>query len=168
MPKSERDRFSSKRKRKAFLRRFKGEGLDLVSRDICVTGATLGKWREALLEGGLSGYHHTSKDQGESDVYQLADTEDLLSVALVQLSGFSASKSADEGVPFRWSLGPVNSAPSWHSILFCGPTGRDRGVSPSGVGSLDGENRHEEERQSEVARAWCCLAASSGLRVEGS
>ena len=55
MPKSERGRFSAKRKREAVLRLLRGEDLDLVSRDIGVTGATLAQWRDAFLDAGLGG-----------------------------------------------------------------------------------------------------------------
>lgn len=53
MPKSDRGRFSAKRKREAVLRLLRGEDLDVVSREIGVTGATLARWREAVLEGAL-------------------------------------------------------------------------------------------------------------------
>lgn len=52
MPKSDRGRFSAKRKREAVLRLLRGEDLDIVSREIGVTGATLATWRESFLEGG--------------------------------------------------------------------------------------------------------------------
>lgn len=53
MSQSDRGRFSAKRKREAVLRLLRGEDLDLVSRDIGVTGATLAGWRDAALEGAL-------------------------------------------------------------------------------------------------------------------
>ena len=53
MPKSDRGRFSAKRKRDAFLRLLRAEELDLVSRELVVNGSTLSKWRESFLEGGL-------------------------------------------------------------------------------------------------------------------
>lgn len=48
----ERGRFSSKRKKEAVLRLLRGEDLDLVSRELGVTGATLSKWRDAFLDAG--------------------------------------------------------------------------------------------------------------------
>lgn len=68
MSKSDRGRFSAKRKREAVLRLFRGEDLDLVSRDIGVTGATLGKWREAFLEGGLGAMRARKADQRDQRI----------------------------------------------------------------------------------------------------
>ena len=65
MPPSDRGRFSAKRKRKAVLRLLRGEELDMVSREVGVTGATLSKWREAFLEGGL-GALRSRPDDGQS------------------------------------------------------------------------------------------------------
>lgn len=68
MPKSERGRFSAKRKREAVLRLFRGEALDLVSRDIGVTGATLARWREAFLEGGLGALRSKKADDRDERI----------------------------------------------------------------------------------------------------
>ncbi len=62
MPKSDRGRFSAKRKREAVLRLLRGEDLDLVSREIGVTGATLAQWRESFLEGGLGALRARKSD----------------------------------------------------------------------------------------------------------
>ena len=63
MPKSDRGRFSAKRKRDAVLRLLRGEDLDLVSREAGVTGATLAKWREAFLDAGLGGLRNKPTDE---------------------------------------------------------------------------------------------------------
>lgn len=68
MPKSERGRFSAKRKREAVLRLFRGEALDLVSRDIGVTGSTLARWREAFLEGGLGALRSKKADDRDERI----------------------------------------------------------------------------------------------------
>ena len=52
MPKSDRGRFSAKRKRETVLRLLRGEDLDLVSREVGVNGSTLAKWREAWAHCG--------------------------------------------------------------------------------------------------------------------
>ena len=52
---SDRGRFSAKRKREAVLRLLRGESLDELSRELGVNGSTLSQWRERFLEGGLSG-----------------------------------------------------------------------------------------------------------------
>lgn len=63
MPPSDRGRFSAKRKRDAVLRLLRGEGLDVVSRELGVTAATLSKWREAFLEGGLGSLKTKAADE---------------------------------------------------------------------------------------------------------
>jgi transposase len=42
----ERGRFSARRKRAIILRRFRGEPLETISREVGVTAATLSAWRE--------------------------------------------------------------------------------------------------------------------------
>lgn len=66
MATSQRGRFSAKRKREAVLRLLRGEDLDLVSRELGVTGSTTAKWREAFLEGGLGALRsHKAADRDE-------------------------------------------------------------------------------------------------------
>ena len=48
-------RFWAKHKVQAVLRLLRGEDIDLVSRDIGVTAATLTQWRDAFLEAGEAG-----------------------------------------------------------------------------------------------------------------
>jgi Transposase len=48
----ERGRFSSQRKTAAVLRLLRGEDLELVSRELGVTAATLSGWRDDFLAGG--------------------------------------------------------------------------------------------------------------------
>ena len=45
-------RMSRQRKRDAVLRLLRGEDLDMVSRSLGVTAATLSGWRDAFLDGG--------------------------------------------------------------------------------------------------------------------
>lgn len=71
MSKSERGRFSAKRKREAVLRLLRGEDLDLVSREAGVTGATLAKWREAFLEGGLGALRARKSDDRDERIAAL-------------------------------------------------------------------------------------------------
>jgi transposase len=63
---SERGRFSSKRKREAVLRLLRGEDLDLLSRELGVTGAALAGWRDAFLEGGLSALRTRARDEHDA------------------------------------------------------------------------------------------------------
>ena len=48
----DRGRFSAKRKTDAVLRLLRGEDLDLLSRELGVTAATLASWREDFLGRG--------------------------------------------------------------------------------------------------------------------
>ena len=64
--KSERGRWTSKRKREAVLRLLRGEDLDVVSRQLGVTGATLAKWREAFLDAGQAALK-SRKSSAEED-----------------------------------------------------------------------------------------------------
>ena len=45
-------RMSRQRKRDAVLRLLRGEDLEMVSRSLGVTAATLSRWRDAFLDGG--------------------------------------------------------------------------------------------------------------------
>jgi len=71
MPTSDRGRFSAKRKRDAVLRLLGGQELDLVSRELGVSGATLSGWREAFLERGLEGLRSKARDEQSAEVAQL-------------------------------------------------------------------------------------------------
>ena len=71
MPKSDRGRFSAKRKREAVLRLLRGEDLDLVSRELGVNGSTLSKWRESFLEGGLGALRTRARDERDERIREL-------------------------------------------------------------------------------------------------
>lgn len=71
MSTSERGRFSAKRKREAVLRLLRGEDLDLVSRELGVTGARLAQWREAFLESGLAGLRSRARDERDERIREL-------------------------------------------------------------------------------------------------
>ena len=71
MPKSDRGRFSAKRKRETVLRLLRGEDLDLVSREVGVNGSTLAKWREAFLEGGLGALRSRQRDDRDERIDEL-------------------------------------------------------------------------------------------------
>ena len=71
MAKSDRGRFSAKRKREAVLRLLRGEDLDLVSRELGVNGATLSSWRERFLESGLEGLRTRARDERDTQIEAL-------------------------------------------------------------------------------------------------
>jgi len=57
-------RMSVQRKRDAVLRLLRGEDLELVSRQLGVTAATLSQWREAFLAAGESSLRNRPDDEG--------------------------------------------------------------------------------------------------------
>ena len=71
MPRSDRGRFSAKRKREAVLRLLRGEDLDLVSRELGVNGATLAGWRERFLDGGLETLKARPRDDRDAQIEAL-------------------------------------------------------------------------------------------------
>lgn len=52
---SRRRRFFAQHKAEAVLRLLRGEDVDLVSRELGIPAATLSKWREAFVAGGIEG-----------------------------------------------------------------------------------------------------------------
>ena len=61
----ERGRFSSQRKTATVLRLLRGEDLELVSRELGVTAATLSGWRDDFLAGGQAALK--SRPTGDRD-----------------------------------------------------------------------------------------------------
>ena len=68
---SERGRFSAKRKREAVLRLLRGESLDELSRELGVKGSTLAQWRESFLESGLAGLRTRPRDERDEQIANL-------------------------------------------------------------------------------------------------
>jgi transposase-like protein len=68
---SERGRFSAKRKRETVLRLLRGEPLDELSRELGVNASTLAQWREAFLESGLAGLKSKQTDQRDDQIANL-------------------------------------------------------------------------------------------------
>jgi len=63
--KPERGRFSSRKKMDAVLRLLRGEDLDVLSRELGVTAATVSGWRDAVVAAGhasLKSRHHDAQD----------------------------------------------------------------------------------------------------------
>lgn len=60
--KTERGRFSSRKKTAVVLRVFRGEYLDLVSRETGITAATLWAWRDHFVAGGLASLKSRAAD----------------------------------------------------------------------------------------------------------
>lgn len=64
-------RFSSRRKMEAVLRLLRGEDLDALSRELGVSGATLGEWRERFLLSGQGGLKSRPEDDRDAEIRRL-------------------------------------------------------------------------------------------------
>jgi transposase-like protein len=69
--KAERGRFSSRKKVDAVLRVLRGEELDLVSRELGVTAATLSDWRDQFLASGQAGLKRRAADGRDAELARL-------------------------------------------------------------------------------------------------
>jgi Transposase len=67
----ERGRFSSHRKTAAVLRLLRGEDLELVSRELGVTAATLAGWRDDFLAGGRAALKSRPADDRDDEIARL-------------------------------------------------------------------------------------------------
>ena len=68
---AERGRFSSRRKTDAVLRLLRGESLDLLSRELGVTAATLSAWRDDFLAGGQAALKSRPADDRDDEIARL-------------------------------------------------------------------------------------------------
>jgi transposase-like protein len=68
---TERGRFSSQRKVAAVLRFLRGESLELVSRELGVTAATLSSWRDDFLAGGQAALKSRPTDERDDEIARL-------------------------------------------------------------------------------------------------
>jgi hypothetical protein len=67
----ERGRFSSQRKTATVLRLLRGEDLELVSRELGVTAATLAGWRDDFLAGGQGALKSRPTDDRDDEIARL-------------------------------------------------------------------------------------------------
>lgn len=98
--KKERGRWTSKRKRDAVLRLLRGEDLDVVSREMKVTAATLAKWRDAFLDAGLTGLKSRASDARDSQIRDLQRKVGELTMDNELLNEKIDRMEAAETVPF--------------------------------------------------------------------
>ena len=68
---SDRGRFSSRRKMEAVLRLLRGEALDALSRELGVTAATVSGWREEFLAGGQASLKSRPGDERDEEIKRL-------------------------------------------------------------------------------------------------
>lgn len=64
-------RFSVRRKTEAILRLLRGESLDILARELGVTGATLAQWREHFLAGGQTALKSRPADERDDEIQRL-------------------------------------------------------------------------------------------------
>ncbi len=67
----DRGRYSARRKTKAILRLLRGEDIDVVSRELGVTAATVAGWRDHFLVGGQSALKTRQPDLRDEEVMRL-------------------------------------------------------------------------------------------------
>jgi transposase-like protein len=67
----ERGRWSSRRKTEVVLRVLRGEDLDVLSRELGVTAATLAGWRDQFLVGGQAAVRSRSADERDAEIARL-------------------------------------------------------------------------------------------------
>ena len=67
----ERGRFSARRKTAAVLRLLRGEDLELVSRELGITAATLSGWRDDVLAGGQAALKSRPTDDRDDEIARL-------------------------------------------------------------------------------------------------
>jgi Transposase len=68
---SDRGRFSAKRKTDTVLRLLRSEDLELLSRELGVTAATLAGWREDFLAGGQAALKSRPADDRDEEIARL-------------------------------------------------------------------------------------------------
>jgi hypothetical protein len=76
-----RRRMSARRKQGAVLRLLRGEGLELVSRELGVTAAELSGWREAFLAAGEASLKSRPADARDDEVSRLKEKVGELTMA---------------------------------------------------------------------------------------
>ena len=69
--KTERGRFSSRKKMEVVLRVLRGEELDLVSRETGITAATVSAWRDQFVASGQAGLKRRATDGRDDELARL-------------------------------------------------------------------------------------------------
>jgi hypothetical protein len=67
----DRGRFSARRKTETVLRLLRGEDLELLSRELGVTAATLSAWRDDFLAGGQAALKSRPADDRDDEIARL-------------------------------------------------------------------------------------------------
>ncbi len=94
---SERGRFSSRRKTEAVLRLLRGEELDALSRELGVTAATLASWRDRFLAGGEGSLKSRPADDRDEEIHRLQAKVGAITMENELL--LERARSAEAGLP---------------------------------------------------------------------
>ncbi len=94
---AERGRFSSRRKTEVVLRLLRGEELDLRSRELGVTAATLPQWRDRSLAAGQAALKSRLADERDEEVHRLQAKAGEITMADELLR--ERARSAEAGLP---------------------------------------------------------------------
>lgn len=73
-------RWSAKKKAELVLRLLRGESIDVLSRENCLSVSTITEWRDQFLEGGLSSFKRTSRQDG-----RLAESQKIIGKLQMEL-----------------------------------------------------------------------------------
>jgi hypothetical protein len=76
-----RQRMSARRKQEAVLRLLRGEGLELLSRELGVTAAELSSWRDAFLAAGEAALKTRPADARDAEIGRLKEKVGDLTMA---------------------------------------------------------------------------------------
>jgi transposase-like protein len=90
----ERGRFTARRKQEVVLRLLRGEAMEIVSREIGVTAATLSSWRDQFLLAGTAALKSRPPDPADEDrgrlqakIGELTMANELLHEKIARLEG---------------------------------------------------------------------------------
>lgn len=112
--KTERGRFSARKKMETVLRVLRGEELDLVSREAGITAATLSEWRDHFLTSGQAGLKSRATDGCDEELARLK--------ALV--GDLTMTRTIARGRP---------ASPRWRPFGFQETDAMSHATSPSGM-----------------------------------
>lgn len=93
-------RFSVRRKAEAVLRLLRGEGLEVLSRELGVTAATLSGWREAFLAAGAEALKSRPRDARDEEIARLQAKVGEVTMANELLEG--KIERLEAGRPLGW------------------------------------------------------------------
>ena len=97
----DRGRFSARRKTETVLRLLRGEDLELLSRELGVTAATLSAWRDDFLAGGQAALKSRPADDRDDEIARLRAKVGELTMDNELLRERARRAEGEGGRPFR-------------------------------------------------------------------